>query len=146
MFQSSNVELLLYLFGAEFDEYGGTKKLDQFCLFYEIQGVLVQILKGMLFVLKVGNWGQDMENVFGNAQFETNFSQLFILEKWALLENSKGFIYLFIFLGGICLPNLYKNINEENDMIKKSFPLLNPKIVRPHFLILQQNKFKKICG
>lgn len=39
MFQSSNVELLLYLFGAEFDEYGGTKKLDQFCLFYEIQGV-----------------------------------------------------------------------------------------------------------
>ena len=48
---------------------------------------------------------------------------LVILEKWALLENSKGFIYFF-FWGGICLPNLYKNINEENDMIKKIFSLV----------------------
>lgn len=39
MFQSSNVELLLYWFDAEFGEYGGTEKLDRFCLFSENQGV-----------------------------------------------------------------------------------------------------------
>lgn len=60
-------------------------------------------------------------NVFGNAYFETIFPSY--SRKMDSFREFQRF-YLFIFLGGICLPNLYKNINEENDMIKKIFSLV----------------------
>ena len=62
-----------------------------------------------------------MENVFGNAYFDTIFPSY--SRKMGSFREFQRF-YLFIFWGGICLPNLYKNINEENNMIKKIFSLV----------------------
>ena len=79
-------------------------------------------------------------NVFGNAYFETIFPSY--SRKMGSFREFQRF-YLFIFLGGICLPNLYKNINEENDMIKKIFSLVKSQNFKSHFVILRQNNFKK---
>jgi hypothetical protein len=49
------------------------RNLTSFYCSLKIRGCLVQVLKGVFFVMKSGDYGEDWTKLFGNAYLETVF-------------------------------------------------------------------------
>jgi len=47
------------------------RNLTSFYCSLKIRGCLVQVLKGVFFVMKSGDYGEDWTKLFGNAYLET---------------------------------------------------------------------------